>query len=436
MKVQITNGNPDPYNREFENALDRLENALAGQGHTVTRLNLREMDLRGCNGCFGCWVKTPGECVQRDDGPRLRQTIIQSDFHLLASPLRMGFPSALLKTALDKSIPLIHPYFVVDHGEAHHRPRYAHYPRLGLLLQPEAGTDNRDLLIVADIFSRAALNMKSKLEFAALLRQPVDEPITAIASAIAAPALKAGVPFDERLGSTEGQKIDPPSRLTIFNGSPRGRRGNTPRLLGHFLRGFESHAGKTGQVYHLNRLHDRAIFQAAFGEAECVWLGFPLYVDSLPGQVKAFIESLDVFVGRSNNPPIGFLVQSGFPEAVHSRHVERYLEKLAARLGSPYLGTMVRGGAEGVQIQPEQMTRKLFTTLFQLGRGFGETGHLDPALLHRLAGIEKFPATLRPVFKILTSTSLLNFYWDMQLKQNGVFDRRFAMPYENAAVGD
>jgi len=42
-------------------------------------------------------------------------------------------------------------------------------------------------------------------------------------------------------------------------------------------------------------------------------------------------------LGKSRgNPPLGFIVQSDFPEGLHWRYVERYLEKLAARSGSPY----------------------------------------------------------------------------------------------------
>ena len=84
-----------------------------------------------------------------------------------------------------------------------------------------------------------------------------------------------------------------------------------------------------------------------------------------------------------NNPPIGFLVQSGFPEGAHSRFVERYLEKLAARLGSPYLGTIVRGGGEGTRLMPDKMNRKLFDALQALGRGFAVQGRLDPACCAR-----------------------------------------------------
>jgi multimeric flavodoxin WrbA len=409
----------------MENCLDQLEAALTKKGHSVTRADLRQMDLRGCNGCFGCWVKTPGECVLPDVGPQMRQNIIQADFHLLVSPLIMGFPSALLKKALDKSLPLIHPYFAVDHGEAHHRRRYARYPRIGLLIQKEPSTDSADLHIVENIFSRAALNMKSKLEFVRFADQPIEELVASITASSSTPGLK----FDCGLGPTSGQTVIPPNRLTVFNGSPRGKKGNTPLLLDHFLRGFEELPGKSSQVLHLNRIQDCEVFQSAFGEAECVLLGFPLYVDAMPGQVKAFVESLEVFVGRPDNPPIGFLVQSGFPEALHSRYVERYLEKLAARLGSPYLGTMLKGGIEGIQIKPEQMTGKLFTTLHQLGHQFAETGQLDSTLIRTFAGLEKFPAYLGPVFKLLLKFPLLNFYWDSQLKQNGVFDRRFARPY-------
>jgi len=166
-----------------------------------------------------------------------------------------------------------------------------------------------------------------------------------------------------------------------------------------------------------------------FTQAECAWIGFPLYTDAMPGMVKAFIEALEKLRGRLENPPVGFLVQSGFPEAAHSRHVERYLEKLAARLGSPYLGTIVKGGGEGVRMMPDNANRKLFESLQALGRGFGETGALNPHLLRQVAGIERYPAYLTPLFKLLVRLPLVNYYWDTQLKENLAYEQRFARPY-------
>jgi multimeric flavodoxin WrbA len=423
MKITILNGNSDTLNTAFEEYLQRLKTQLEASQHQVKLLPLREMDIRYCIGCFGCWVKTPGECFAQDLSSQVLTAVLHSDFTVWASPLVMGYPSAVLKRMMDKSIPLIHPYFVVDHNEAHHRARYGHYPRLGLLLGREADTDDEDIRIVTDMFSRTALNMKSQLEFSLLTDRSVDEVAQAITSRKRKKILgRYSLP-------TQGVQLPtPPNRLTLFNGSPRGRKGNTPILLEQFANGFNSLQGNSSEVYHLNHLRDAAVFPAAFENAECVWLGFPLYTDAMPGVVKAFIESLAPFQGRLGNPPIGFLVQSGFPEAAHSRFVEQYLQKLAARLGSPYLGTIIKGGAEGTRIMPAHMTHELFSTLNQLGKTFAQSGQLDKELLPLLAKPERYPAYMAPFFKVFVRLPQATFYWDGQLKQNGVYDRRFAQP--------
>jgi multimeric flavodoxin WrbA len=424
MKITILNGNPDPQQYTLDHYLTQLNQILTAGQHEVTLLNLRDIDIRYCIGCFGCWVKTPGECVSRDESCQVCRAVINSDFTLWASPLRMGFPSALLKKAMDKSIPLIHPYFVVDRGEAHHRPRYDQYPRLGLLLEKENGTDETELTIISDIFSRTALNMKSRLEFSSC----TDQPVAALARAITT-AEQPGPDFQRHLTATSGTRIDPPTRITVFNGSPRGRKGNTPILLNQFLKGFTAVDGRSYEMYHLNRLREAGQFPQAFANADCVLLGFPLYTDAMPGIVKAFIEQLEPFQNRPGNPPIGFLVQSGFPEAAHSRHIERYLEKLASRLGSPYLGTMVKGNAEGTRLMPDNMNSGLFATLQQLGHTFAQEGRYDPALLKTLAKPERYPAYLAPLFQLFVRLPIASFYWDSQLKQNGAYARRFARPY-------
>jgi multimeric flavodoxin WrbA len=152
MKITMMNGNGTPQNGGFDEYVAGLAAKLTGEGHTVTVFTLRDMDIKFCTGCFGCWMKTPGQCVAKDASHDVCRAVINGDFLLWAAPLRMGFPDATLKKMMDKSIPLIHPYFVVDHGEAHHRPRYDRYPRIGLLTQKEADTDAEDLRIVGDIF--------------------------------------------------------------------------------------------------------------------------------------------------------------------------------------------------------------------------------------------------------------------------------------------
>lgn len=218
-------------------------------------------------------------------------------------------------------------------------------------------------------------------------------------------------------------------RLTVFNGSPRGQGSNTKVMLEQLIAGFESVPGNSHELYYLKRVQQGDELAQAFAEAEIVLLAFPLYTDAMPGLVKAFIERLEPFCGREGNPALGFMVQSGFPEATHSRHVEKYLEKLAARLGCRYLGTIVKGGCEGVRMVPERMNRKLFAGLQQMGRALAERGQFDRVELQRLAKPERYPRWSIPLFKLLIKTGLLTMYWDNQLKENGVYEQRFARPY-------
>lgn len=219
-------------------------------------------------------------------------------------------------------------------------------------------------------------------------------------------------------------------RLTVFNGSPRGKSGNTEVLLTKVVDGYSNSTEAEVTWIHLNSAKERASASEAFSAANIILLGFPLYTDAMPGLTKAFIESLTPFIGQAQNPRMAFLVQSGFPEALHSRYVERYLQKLAHRLNAPYAGTIVKGGCEGVRFMPEKMNRKLFTGLESLGQDLGKTGQFDPNKLRKLARPERFPRFLAPLFKLVLKHPSMQRYWNMQLTKNGAFDQRFARPFK------
>ncbi|MDP2917415.1 MAG: NAD(P)H-dependent oxidoreductase [Dehalococcoidia bacterium] len=175
MKITILNGNPDASNNVFDGYLKRLSGALASENHVVTILNLREMDIRYCIGCFGCWAKTPGECIVRDASGNICHEYINSGFVLFASPIIMGFTSALLKKAHEKLIPLVHPYLEFVQNEVHHLRRYSKYPLMGLLLEKGRDADEEDLKIISDIYRRDAINLRTSFCFTKLTSDPVEE---------------------------------------------------------------------------------------------------------------------------------------------------------------------------------------------------------------------------------------------------------------------
>lgn len=174
MKIAILNGNTDG-NNEFESYMNELDSTLKKQNHETKHLKLREMNIKFCTGCWGCWVKTPGECIVPDDSRTVSAESINSDLVLFASPITMGFPTSLLKKAMDKMIPLVHPYIEIVDKECHHKKRYEKYPKLSLLLEKNNFTDDEDIKIISDIFHRLAKNFRSTLELVTFTDKPAQE---------------------------------------------------------------------------------------------------------------------------------------------------------------------------------------------------------------------------------------------------------------------
>lgn len=174
MNVVVLNGDASAGSA-FDTYVHDIATSMNAAGHHVSVLDLRDLDIKGCSGCWGCWVKTPGECVKRDDSEQVCRAVLGSDLMLLASPMVMGFSSALLKRVVDQMIPLVHPYLVIEGGEMHHRPRYARYPKMGLLLGADSDADAVDLELTTHMWSRTARNLKSQLAFTAVTDRPAKE---------------------------------------------------------------------------------------------------------------------------------------------------------------------------------------------------------------------------------------------------------------------
>lgn len=182
MNVIVLNGNPEPENQAFDHYLNELAVNLEASERPTEILMLRELDAGYCTGCWSCWVKTPGLCMFKDDSHLVCRKVIHSDLVIFASPIFMGYYSALLKKFTDKMIPLLHPYFAVVQGEVHHRNRYPRkdYPLGGLLLEKTPGSDQEDIDIIQEIQTRTMLNFKSKNVFTKLTDDPIEEVVNEI----------------------------------------------------------------------------------------------------------------------------------------------------------------------------------------------------------------------------------------------------------------
>jgi len=216
-------------------------------------------------------------------------------------------------------------------------------------------------------------------------------------------------------------------KLTIFNGSPRKTKSNSTILIDHFYKGYNSHDNHSIDINYLADTSKTAQHVEKLNEADVAIIIFPLYTDAMPGQVKYFFEEIEEIDTRGKT--VGFIVQSGFPEAHHSIFVERYLEKFARRKEWNYLGTVIKGGVEGIQIMPASMTKKLYANFENLGKAFDETGQFDATIKNKLRKPFRMSFISRTLFRLVILTGMSNYYWNMKLKENNAFDKRFAQPY-------
>ena len=64
MKICILNGNPGSSRNGLDCYLKELSAALEAEKHSVVQFALKDLTIKYCTGCFGCWVDTRRVCSQ------------------------------------------------------------------------------------------------------------------------------------------------------------------------------------------------------------------------------------------------------------------------------------------------------------------------------------------------------------------------------------
>ncbi len=160
MKTLMLNGGGQaaPYGEIARRASAWLER----RGAVIDAFDLTAMDIKPCRGCFACWVKTPGLCFQRDAMDAILPRLARSEALLWITPLAYGGYGYHLKKALDRSIPILLPFFTVLGGEVHHPTRYDWHPRLAVI-GVQAEPDPEAERVFRALVGRNAINMHARV---------------------------------------------------------------------------------------------------------------------------------------------------------------------------------------------------------------------------------------------------------------------------------
>jgi len=105
------------------------------QAHAeVEVIELRRKNIKNCIGCFTCWTKTPGKCIHQDDMSReLMPRWLSADMVIYATPLYHYTITASLKAFIERTLPVMEPFFEKsDRGRTTHP--YRHLPPKAVFL--------------------------------------------------------------------------------------------------------------------------------------------------------------------------------------------------------------------------------------------------------------------------------------------------------------
>lgn len=115
MKVTTILGSPRKKGNTAK-VLTWCEGELVDRGHEVDRLNIADLEVKGCLGCGTCQEKPdePG-CVQKDDALRVFERMMAADAVIYTSPLYCWGFSSQMKALIDRHFCLITGYGTPDY---------------------------------------------------------------------------------------------------------------------------------------------------------------------------------------------------------------------------------------------------------------------------------------------------------------------------------
>ncbi len=128
MKVLALNSSPRSQSEsKTELMLSHLVRGMSEAGAEVEVVELRKKKINHCIGCFTCWTKSPGHCIHKDDmTEELYPKWLESDLVIYASPLYHFTVNATMKAFIERTLPVLEPFFEKDSGGTKHPLRRKH----------------------------------------------------------------------------------------------------------------------------------------------------------------------------------------------------------------------------------------------------------------------------------------------------------------------
>ena len=341
-----------------------------------------------CSGCFGCWNRTPGQCVIKDGYENMGYLIHHADeVHIISRYAYGGFSSAV-KSVIDRCLGYVLPHFELVNGETHHKKRYDEDKPITFIFYGQDLNDEQKA--AAERYVRAVCtNMRTHVR-------------------------KVVFRKGESLPKPEITDSEYPGEKTVLlNASMRFAKGNSAKLA-EVLR--EKLNGETETVNLVRHLNDLDGLINSLRDADTLVLCTPLYVDGLPAQLIRLMEKMQEKYEAAPKR-VYVLANMGLFEPRQLANLLEAVRQWCAEMGFRYGGALAVGAGELVGGLLEFRKPENWP-LAPVGKGLSRlaeaiNAHRDTEDIY--AGTDGFPRWLY--------MAIANSGWKRMARANGITNR-------------
>lgn len=123
----------------------------------VSFVDVSSLKIANCMGCFGCWTKTPGKCVIRDDAVKVYPLIAKSERVIYVSHVKYGGYDTVMKTMLERAIPIQKAFIRIWENETHHVQRAVEKKQAVIVAYGCTSSEEKE--VFSELVKRNAKNM-------------------------------------------------------------------------------------------------------------------------------------------------------------------------------------------------------------------------------------------------------------------------------------
>lgn len=163
MKITVFNGSPWSETGHTHIMTQEFGAGTVQAGAKIQTIQLVTKKIQPCNECGVCFFKTPGKCALKDDMSDLIRKFMASDIVVFATPIYIDNVTAIMKTFIDRLLPILEPHYEKDScGQYRRRKRFRRYPKF-VVISSCAMPEQSNFQVLRLFFKRMARTMHTEV---------------------------------------------------------------------------------------------------------------------------------------------------------------------------------------------------------------------------------------------------------------------------------